>query len=173
MALETLQYVYTSQASIESKISAMAGLLYVDHNQDRSIDAADESTVWADVVGEATDICNQYCLELYNDFALASSLWVYRQATWIGCHLLSLERGNPSPGTFQTQYERSIANLEKIHAQELKIPRLPTRSDNTPALSNVCVDLWFWEKNVRVLPSISTGGNSARQDTDNWVPYIW
>lgn len=174
MTLETLQYTYTTQQAIESKISATGGLLAVDHNQDQSIDADDETTVWGDVIGEATDIVNMYCLDLYNDFILAQSLWVFRQATWIGCHLLTLERANPSPGTFQTQFDRAIENLEKIHSMTYRIPRLPTRSDNTPALSNYAIDNWWLINKCRVEPSISTGGTSPRQDLDqNFIPYIY
>lgn len=174
MALETLPYTYTSQAEIEAKISASAGLLQVDHNQSLAIDASDESTVWSDVVSEATDIVNMYCLELYNDYDLASSLWVHRQATWIGCHLLCLERGNPSPGTFQSQFDRSIAYLDKIHNMTFRIPRLPTRTDNTPSLSNLAVDNWWFINKIRVQPSISTGGQSSKQDLDNnFIPFIY
>lgn len=174
MTLETLPYYYTTQAAIEAKLTAAGAMLAVDHDQSGSVDQSDESTVWDDVTSEATDIVNLYALELYNDYDLAKSLWVHRQATWIGCHLLSLERGNPSPGTFQTQFERAIENLTKIHSQEFRIPRLPVRSDNTPALSNQAIDNWWFENKARVIPSISTGGRSSRQDMDQtFVPGIY
>jgi len=169
MAVETLSYLYTSQAEIEAKLSAAGALLQADHNQDTTLDAADETGVWSDVVNEATDTVNLYCLELYNDYDLANSLWVHRQATWIGCHLLCLERGNPSPGTFQLQYDRALANLELIHSGALRIPRLATRSDITPSVSNQAIDNWFFENKARTIPSISTGGVGSKQDMDQVV----
>lgn len=162
-----VSYAYTSKSEIERVYSVEATLA-------RTEDVTDEgavSGVFADVIAEVTDEINLYCDKWYEDVQLVQSPWIRRQATWMACHYLSMRRGDP--GQYHDRYERIISLLEKVLNGTMQIPRLATKSDLTPALSNYRVDDRFHIAKTRVQPTISSGGTSGRQQLDPQFPCEW
>lgn len=164
--VETITYTYTTADEIKRIFSTAAVELRVDDDEDGYVNTT-EDDVYTDIVYDATDVINLYLEQWYDPSDMAENSWIRRQATWIGCYLLSQRRGNPSQ--YNKRYEEVIAQLEKIQEGKLQVPRLPHRADFTPALSNYRIDDRNQVQKIRVQPNISTGGTSARQHTDRDV----
>lgn len=165
MALETLAHTYTSRAELGRVLSINGLEAWLDDDGDGS----DESDIVSDVINETTDYINLYCEGWYETSDMADNLWVRSQAKYIGCYFLSQRKGNPA--LYTAQFDRITKLLEKIHSGTLQIPRLSTKMDLTPALSNVRVDDRFRIAKTRVQPSISTGGSDSSQHVDPNYPY--
>lgn len=164
---ETLVYLYTSQKEIERIWSPKAAAVRLDDSRTGNTDV----NLWNDIIFEATDTVNLYLQPFYNDIDLQNNLWVRRCASYIGCYLLSLHRGNPPQ--FKVQYERMVELLEKVQDGRMQIPRLPTNYDYTPGMSNYAIDDYYNINKVRVEPTISTGGTGGNQDIDRILPNNW
>jgi len=167
MAVETLDYTYTTQSEVERICGRNAALLHMDDTGE----GLAETSVWDDVIDEATDTINLYCEQTYDCSAMADNKWVRRQASYLAAFFLFQRRGDP--GHFHLHYERIMQNLENIRTGKMQIPRLGTREDLTPALSNYVVSDWYRVTKIRVQPSISTGKSSGRQHLDHrgYPPY--
>ena len=155
MAVETLAYRYTSRAEMQRVLGASG----IDLRSD-DLGGSEDSTMIDEVTGEATEMINFYAGLNYDEKDLETSFIVRRWATWIACYLLSQRRGNPS--LFSDKYEETIALLEEVYKFNRIIPRLPTREDLTPAMSNVHIDDRFRTHKIRVHPTISTGGTYGK-----------
>lgn len=166
MSVETVSYTYTSEAEINRVFSDSAVDLRVD-----DLTGSELTTFWTEIVIEATDMVNFYCELYYDPVDMQDNRWIRRQATYLGCYLLSIRRGNPEQYT--QQYDRVLADLQLIAEGKRQVPRLPTRGDLTPAMSNMRVDDRFTISKVRVQPSISTGGSSSNQHIDPIYPWDW
>ena len=156
--METISYTYTSRADIEGVFSAVGVSLRVDDLTSTTALTA----FWNDLIYEATDIINQYCEMYYAPADLATSYWVKVRTKWIGAYLLSQRRANPA--LFLQRYEEIIEELIQVSQGMLIIPRLPTRSELVPSLSNLIVDDRYRIRKLRVHPEISTGRTSSRQE---------
>lgn len=166
MATEVLSSIYTSQGQIERLFSSIGVELRID-----DLTGAELAAYWVEVTSEATDIINQYCEPYYEATDMVDNLWVRTRATWIGAYLLSQRRGNQVQ--FYNRYEEIIGELIAVSLGQLLIPRLPTRSDFTPAMSNQFVDDRHRFAKLRTIQVISTGGNDSRQNLLSYVPYEW
>ena len=162
--VEVLAYTYTSEDEIVRILSSSGVNLRVD-------DLDDTTTLMTEIVSEATDMINYYCGLNYDESDLNNSVLVRRWASWIGCYLLSQRRGNPA--MFEDRMQEVIVLLEEITRHDRIIPRLPTREDLTPAMSNLHIDDRFRTHKIRVHPTISTGGTHARQDLSPRFPFEW
>lgn len=156
--METIPYTYITRADIESVFSHTGVSLRVDDLTNSTV----LDNFWNELIYEATDIINQYCEMFYAPSDLATSYWVKTRAKWVGAYLLSQRRGNPA--LFLQRYEEIIEELIAVSQGELLIPRLPTREDLVPTLSNQVVDDRFRIRKLRTHPEISTGNSSGRQD---------
>lgn len=163
MAVEVLTYVYTTEAEVQRVLSATGVDLRVDDLLGDTL-----SDFWTDITSEATDIINQYCELFYDPSDLYTSHWVRSRARWIGAHLLSQRRGNPA--LFQSRIDEIYNDLEGVFDGTLIIPRLPTREDVIPSMSNLIVDDRFRVSKTRVHPEISTGETSGRQHLSYYPP---
>ena len=74
---------------------------------------------------------------------------------------------------FEDRMQEVIVLLEEITRHDRIIPRLPTRADLTPAMSNLHIDDRFRTHKIRVHPTISTGGTSGKQDLSPRFPFEW
>lgn len=167
MALEVLSEVYTSKAEIESLLSFSG----VDVRLD-DLGEADMIQTILEIAEEATDVVNEHCLGRYKSTDMVDSRWVHSAATWIACYLLSQRRGNPA--LFSDRYQQIITRLEDVQRRRKHIPRLGTREDLTPAVSNVRVDDRFIKAKVRVERSISTGGTYSNQHWEHdFLSDLW
>lgn len=166
MAVETLASIYTSEEEVTRLFSSLGIELRLD-----DLMGSDLATYWTEVTCDATDKVNEYCEIYYEPTDMVNNRWVRTRATWICAYLVSQRRGNPAQ--FFTRYEEIIGELLAVLEGRLLIPRLPTRADFTPAMSNQVVDDRFALHKLRTYQTISTGGISSRQDLSTWVPYEW
>ena len=74
---------------------------------------------------------------------------------------------------FIEKYDETIKLLEEVYKFNRIIPRIPTREDLTPAMSNMHVDDRFRVHKLRVHPTISTGGTYGKQDLSPRFPFEW
>jgi len=162
-----LSYYYTSQAEMSRILSPdVASALVEDYS-----DAPSILNIWNEIREEATDLVNYYLAMWYEESDMATSSWVRRNATWLGCYLVSQRRGDP--GKYHSRAEEIVAMLEQVSLGRKQVPRLPTKADLTPSLSNYTVDDRFHLAKIRVIPSISTGGTSGKQHLDARFPQEW
>ncbi len=165
--METVTSLYTSQAEIERYWSKRAAALHVNDFDDDEVPDFDneqfQTDVWEEIVTGATDEANFYLLRFHQAADLANNRWVRTRATWIGCYLLSLRRGDP--GYYTTLYERAIGDFQRVDETH-PVPRLGLKTEFTPAMSNIRIDDRFRVAKERVEPMISTGGTSGRQHLD-------
>lgn len=166
MAVETLSYTYTSETEINRLIRTTDKTLNLDDDGDGTA----ETDALSDIINEATDVVNTYCLKFYEASAMADNLWVRRHCTAIACWLLSQRRGNAAK--MQKKYDRAIEQLERVFKGEMQIPRLPYRANMDPALSNYVVDERHPVGQSRVQPSQSVGGTYSGQPLD-WSDPGW
>ena len=161
--VETLPYTYTSADEMVAIISQLGIDLRVDDSTD--------ILQLPPVINEATDTINLYLYYRYEDHDLADNTIIRRWCSFIAVRLLCIRRANPIPEAIETHYQEIIGWLEKCKTGQFPIPRLPTRLDFAPALSNFKINDRFKVNKIRVQPSISTGGASSRQDPDTLQPY--
>lgn len=135
----------------------------------QDLTGTDTTEFWTELTSEASDVINTYCWVYYLPADLEDSRWVRSRATWIGCYLLSIRRGNP--GLFKMRYDEIIDELREVAAGIIQIPELPTRGDFTPAMSNVRVEDGFRSTRVRVDQATSAGGIGSRQDISQLWPW--
>ena len=163
--VETLSYTYTTRAEME-RIFGESGVSL------RSDDLGSDQTAMLDeIIGEATEMVNYHCSLIYEEEDLNTSFLSRRWATWIACYLLSQRRGNPS--VFSEKYEEVITMLSEVADFTRIIPRLATREDFTPAMSNLHIHHRFRTHKIRVHPTISTGGTYGKQDLSPRFPFEW
>lgn len=168
MPVETLTYTYTSRVEVERLISvAGVGMRVSDLTGDNL------STYWEELIADATDTVNQYVLGWYEAEDLANNRWVRTRASWIALMQLCRRRANPVPDAVSTRYEEVIDELDRVLRGSIQVPRLGTRSDMLPSLSNVRVDDRFMSRKIRVNPNISTGSTTSDQALDFWYTYDW
>ena len=167
MAVETLTSVYTTQAEIERIAYGEDGVpLIVD-----DITPGEESTFWVELTEDATDFINEVASLRYDPVDMADSRWVRSRSTWVGAYFLSQRRGNPA--LFVNRFDEITDELQRVAEGKIIIPRLPTRENFTPAMSNIVVNDYFNVHKLRVHPSISTGGGGKNQDIAPIYPWEW
>jgi phage gp36-like protein len=165
--VESLAFTYTSR----DEIVRIFGASGVNFRGDDLRNSRGETDMMNEIIGEATEMINFYCGMNYAEVDLNDSYLVRRWATWIACHLLSQRRGNPA--MFVDKYEETLRLLEEVYKFNRIIPRLPTREDLTPAMSNLHIDDRFRTHKIRVHPTISTGGTYGKQDLSPRFPFEW
>jgi len=151
---------FTSKAEVERLLGLHAVKSFLSDTKTGSIDP----NVWADILDDATETVAMYLDRFYDRAQMAANKWVRRQATWLAAHYLTHRRGNPS--LFNARARQVMDWLEMIRLGQLQVPGLAWKADLSPALSNMVVDDRFSIQKVRVQPTISTGGESARQHKD-------
>lgn len=168
MPVETLTSVYTSQDEIERLVSSEGVNLRIS-----DLTGQNKIDYFTELIAEATDIINQYALIYYLAEDMADNRWVRARATWIALALLCRRRANPPPATVMDRYEEILADLNAVLIGKIQIPRLGTRTENLPALSNLRVDDRFRTRKLRVNPNISSGSISSQQDLSYEYTYDW
>ena len=164
VSVSSLSYAYTSEAEIKRVLSTSGFDLRTD-------DLANTLEAVTDIVEEATDLVNFYCGLNYAESDLETSPLVRRWSTVIACYLLSQRRGNAA--IFSDRMGEVLALLEEVSKHDRIIPRIPTRENLTPAMSNVHIDDKFRTHKIRVHPTISTGGTYGQQDLSPRFPFEW
>jgi hypothetical protein len=168
MPVETLTYTYTSQDEISRLISIAGTNLRIS-----DLTSTMKTEYWVELIAEATDVINQYCIWKYDAADMADNRWVRSRATWIALVLLCRRRGNDVPKSVLARYNEIMEELQKVHDYLLEIPRLNTSSENTPSMSNIHVDPRYTSRKIRVNPNISVGSLSAQQDLSYQYAYDW
>lgn len=116
----------------------------------------DDPTTQQDVLESAAVEVNGYLQLTYEISALAQSNWVRFKTRDIAVYLLCLRRNHPAPQSVQAQYEKAIADLERVQAGAMKVPDAYESKANVPVLSNQRVTLSPFPRVVNV-PGKSTG----------------
>ena len=175
MAVETLTHVYTSQGEIERIAFGETGspiavndIAAGESIEDRAIEVA---IFWVEITEEASDFINEFAEMRYSPVDLVDSRWVRSRAAWIGAYLLSQRRGNPA--LFLDRFDEITDELQRVADGRILIPRLPTRENFAPSMSNLVIHDYFNVHKIRVHPSISVGGAGANQDISPVYPWEW
>jgi len=134
----------------------------VDDSDDGTVSAAEE-TLLDDVMLDATDQANEVLLQFYEADVLETSLWVRRRVSVLACHLLSRRRGNASQ--FEDEAARFQDFLEDLRNHRRFIPRMQTKANFSPAVSNYRVENRYCDKKLRVIESISPSGDKPDRDS--------
>lgn len=161
-SVEAMPPLFTSQREIIEVLGPLAASLLTDDADS----AAVEDNLWDDACLDATDEIQIRCERWYDPAEMAKNRSIRRWASYLGAYFVTRRRGQP--GLYEDQYQRIITILDSIAQgpHKMQVPRLPTRSDNTPAMSNFRVDDRFGIRKIRVQRTISTGGPSVLQDVD-------
>ena len=179
MSLEPLPPLYTSRAEMEEIFSRLGIDSRIDDDQSEAVDSPydfsrnviqpNEETYLDAIILSATELFNQYLLSYYDAQLLVDSRWIRSRCTWVACFLLSQRRGNPEQ--FTEQYNEILATIRQIALGpgingNPQIPRIPTRFDFRPALSNLVVDDHYSQSKIRVIEKNSTGRQPPDTDAD-------
>lgn len=168
MAVETLAQIYTTQAEVERIAYGSQGSTLITED----VTAGEEqTTLWTEVTEEASDFINEFASLRYDPSDLVDSRWVRSRASWVAAYFISQRRGNPA--LFVNRFDEITDELQRVANGQIIIPRLPTREDFTPAMSNVIIHDYFNIHKIRVHPSISTGGGGKNQDLSPIYPWGW
>lgn len=157
--VETLANVYTTQAEIVN-VYSQAGF---DFTLD-DLSGATLTQAILEFTEDATDIINQHAAIRYEESDMENSRWVRSRASWIAAYLFSQRRGNPTPDPFANRFEMIMDELREVRNDNLDIPRLGTKSNFIPSISNFEIDDRFGVRKIRVQPQISSGGTYSEQD---------
>ena len=163
MAKESQPLLYTTRAEIESILSGLGVDLMVDDDESGDIDASEEEDV-TEAIWEATDIINERASHFYDAEALETSSWVRRRASYLAAHILGRRRGNPS--VYCEEVEEIRAELKRLGRGDLWIPRIQTRHEHRPTMSNLVVDRNYTKSKIRVDKQTSVGEDDSVQDKD-------
>jgi len=155
-------YVYTTQEKVERMMSIRSVQEY--SNDDPNYLAADDEQIILDLIYEATDTINSYCLKWYTEAMLATSMIVERHCTWMVCYLLSQRRGEPM--RYEGKFNEAVEYFKSIESGARQIPRLPQRSDLVPVNSNYVIDDRFAKARSRVQRETSSGEPYSGQPVD-------
>lgn len=159
--VEVLTNVYTSEAEIVNVLSQL-GL-------DFTLDDLVEPTLTQaklEFIEDATDLINQFAALRYLEADMVNSRWVRSRASWLAAYLFTQRRGNPAPGSVADRHERIMDELRDVREENIDIPRLATRGNFVPSISNYKIDDRFTKRKVRVETEISSGGTYPEQDAD-------
>lgn len=163
MAYELI-YTYTSQAEMTRLFSADGITLRLDDLEETT----EQPSMLTEIIEEATEEINSYLEPFYEPDQLAASPYIRRIATYLGCRILSMRRGNPD--LFEERVEEFRKFMLEVSVGRRRVPRIPLRQNFAPALSNYQINDNFYRNKVRVNRQTSTGKPSPNEDS-NW-PYI-
>lgn len=168
MAVELAPLLLSSRLEVESIFSADGVDLRIDDDDD-GVTAGEGGTpndeqFLIDALIEASDEGYIRLLVRYDEDPIAESLWVRRRASYIAAHVLSTRKGNPAQ--YCAQYDRYLADFDKIASGTRFIPRAKPRANFQPTMSNVVVTHWHGIQKIRVVTLASEGPEDGRQFPD-------
>lgn len=130
--------VYTTAEKIQRRMSTIAVDLRLDDLEDQAIE---QTAAYDQVIEDASVEVNGYCLTTYSAAALAASPWIEKKTRDIAIYFLCLRRLNKAPASVQAEYEKALADLERVQAGEIRIPDAPQSRATVPVMSNQGVRL--------------------------------
>ncbi len=161
---------YCTEAEMKRRFSTYGITAYADHDED----GVSDTDVTDDSIIRATEEINLYAMQQYSEVGLASSRLIKRWCTDLAVFFHCELRGNPVPESLQREYDRIMAELERVRAGILQIPGLAKRGDLRPSFSNLTVDRRYPRsiiRNVRVtsseIPSVVRQNNVVDPPTVN------
>ena len=125
---------------------------HADHDEDGVADTG----VLDDCINQATEEIDLYVATRYERSDLADSNLVNRWATLFAAYFLTTRRGNPTPNSWEIEFQRIIELLQDVNDGKKKIPGIPLRADMRPSMSNLTIDRRYRRSTVRVTPTNST-----------------
>ena len=166
---ESLSYLFTSEDEIKRVMTINGADEYAGDTDNPAV--IDSDDVYADVIAQATDEVNVYCLGFYDEPTLSNNSYVRRLATWIACYHLTCRKGEQE--RYAQQYELAVKYLERVRSGELQIPRAAQRADLAPCHSNYVIDDRFAKSKVRVQRETSSGPGYSQQKPDITFDPLW
>ena len=157
---ESLNYLFTSEAEMRRIMSVRS---VTDYASDGDVSDVEDTNL-ADIIAQATDEINFYCLRFYTEALLSENSYIRRLATWIACYHLSQRRGEPE--RYVGEYNNAIDQLKQVQQGSAQIPRIPWRSDFAPSHSNIVIDDRYGKARGRTQVETSSGGTYSGQNQD-------
>ena len=155
-------YLYTNMEAVSRMMSIRSVEEY--SQDDPNYLAEDNEQIILDLIYEATDTINGYCLKWYTEATLSTSMLVERHCTWMVCYLLSQRRGEPM--RYEGKFNEAIEYFKSVESGQRQIPRLPQRGDLVPSHSNYVIDDRFAKSRSRVQRETSSGEPYSGMPTD-------
>ena len=150
MPLQTI--VYCSIAELDRFMSSAATDDFADHDADGTAD----TDVIEDCINQATDEIDLYARQQYTPAVLATSTLITRWCVVMAARFLQERRMNVVSESIVVQWDRIIANLEKVAENRLQLPGLAKRDDMRPTWSNLKIDRRFRHSKIRVTQTNSS-----------------
>jgi hypothetical protein len=165
MAVEATPLLLTTQGEVESIFSSLAVQLRLDDDDD----LVPTTQYMTDAIIEASDTAYEYLLHYYDGSVLETSTWVRRRVAYIAAHILSRRCGNPAQ--YSDEYDKAISDFERIRNGLWFIPRMSTKDDFTPTVSNQVVDYRYSRAKLRTDP-VTSGDLGQGRPIDWWDYYV-
>jgi hypothetical protein len=170
MTLETLNYLYTSQAAVEELYLTTTGSPAFTSDNKTNIP---RPSLWTSICSYATRKVDLYCWQAGYDPNWLATSWIVRNwATTIATRMLCKRRLNSVPEALEDEYQEAVGDLENIRKGMMKIPGLPIRSNRFPAMSNYIIDDNFTVEKLRKQSITSSGGDSPNTQQDVAIQVI-
>lgn len=171
--VESLQYVYTSEAELVRLMSQTSLDEFLTEPDGTSLITDAKDAVLGDAIDQATDKINDYTYQLYEPRLLATNRWVRVRATKIAAHYLTQRKGEP--GRYQQFYDEIVKELEAVQATTRYIPRLPLIVDVRPTVTNQVIDDRFTSsraRDSRQTSSDQTSYDNQKPDVNTYGGYF-
>lgn len=175
MALQTLAYLYCTEAEIRRYLGNLAVNLRIDQDEDAIIDPTVENPVIMDSRIAATETINHYCWNKHDPLYLSQSNWINRRAVWLAAYDLCSLRLNPVPETCMERALQAEEDLKPILEGHRFVAGIPLRRTLAPVWSNTRCDPNYTFRVIRVerLNSAQHNQTSLQQNRDYTEAYTW
>lgn len=169
MPTTTLTNTYTTEDEMDRLFSVQGVDLRTE-----DLDTNDRAQAIIDVIEDTTETFNSYLEAYYLDTDLKNSPWVRQRATYWACYLLSKRMDNAP--NFADRRREILEELQQLAAGSalsggLRIPRLATRGEHVPRMTNQHIDQWFHQQKLRTVSFISVGQSFTNQNIAHHIPY--
>ena len=105
----------------------------------------------------ATDQVQQYTAPRYDATNLSQSWSVNRWATVLAAYWIAKRLCRPCPQSIESDYERTMEELEKVLNGQMQIPRISPLTSGWPFVTNTTIDISYTYDKIRVEPQLSEG----------------
>jgi hypothetical protein len=160
-ATATVGSVTLAVEALESAILALA------QAQDDGVNLATAARL-VRATERGTTECKLWLCGRYDDDVLVLANSVNWWATVIGARWLATRRGQSAPKGIADEYEETMDRLQMVHAGQLQIEDIGTRTPSWPFISNQTVDQAQRVAKVRVEPQISEGTPTVYPQWIDW-----
>jgi hypothetical protein len=161
---------YSTKTEIEQIISALG--VDLTSGDDFTVVAENASNITA-AIEKVDSIIDFNLRKLYSAASITASTWVkWCSATLASCQLFR-RRGNPCPESLNKECEQYIEDLKAIARGEMQLPDAAYQGNHFPSMTNVRIDMRYANRQIRRVPSTSTGNPSDPPIVDQNLQTGW